>query len=235
MKQLFLKKLKNLNCLESTKFLLAISGGVDSMVLLDLFSKTNFKYAIAHCNFGLRDNESDIDADFVHSVAKEKKQKFFTKKFNTVKYAKEQNLVNVVEPIERSDYPDTEDEFYSIQNVIGKDMTINRAEAQMSAKTELALKIQTAVSAIARQQLSSLSDGDNAKQIQNAFDQRALSTSQLSIAKVMLIDSKLLRDRESQNYDYWVVYKVLLDDVVEVINQSDLGISVNSLDLFKNQ
>ena len=154
---------------------------------------------------------------------------------NTVKYAKEQNLVNVVEPIERSDYPDTEDEFYSIQNVIGKDMTINRAEAQMSAKNELALKIQTAVSAIARQQLSSLSDGVNAKQTQNAFDQRALSTSELSIAKVMLIDSKLLRDRESQNYDYWVVYKVLLDDVVEVINQSDLGVSVNSLDLFKNQ
>ena len=105
----------------------------------------------------------------------------------------------------------------------------------MSAKTELALKIQTAVSAIARQQLSSLSDGVNAKQIQNAFDQRALSTSELSIAKVMLIDSKLLRDRESQNYDYWVVYKVLLDDVVEVINQSDLGVTVNSLDLFKNQ
>ena len=51
----------------------------------------------------------------------------------------------------------------------------------------------------------------------------------------MLVDTKLLRDRESQNYDYWVVYKVLLDDVVEVINQSDLGISVNSLDLFKNQ
>ena len=92
MKQLFLKKLKNLNCLDSTKFLLAISGGVDSMVLLDLFSKTNFKYAIAHCNFGLRDNESDIDADFVHSVAKEKKHKVFTKKFNTVKYAKEHKL-----------------------------------------------------------------------------------------------------------------------------------------------
>lgn len=154
---------------------------------------------------------------------------------NTVKYAKEENLVNVVEPIERSEYPDTENEFYSIQNVIGKDMTINRAEAQMSAKTELSLKIQTSISAIARQQLSSLSDGVNAKQTQNAFDQRALSTSELSIAKLMLVDTKLLRDRESQNYDYWVVYKVLLDDVVEVINQSDLCISVNSLDLFKNQ
>jgi predicted S18 family serine protease len=165
---------------------------------------------------------------------------FFTFTFNltscnTVKYAKEQNLVNVVEPIERSDYPDTEEAFYSIQNVIGQDMTINRAEVQMAAKAELALKIQTAVSAIAKQQLSSLSDGANAKQTQNAFDQRVLSTSQLSIAKVMLVDSKLLRDRESQNYDYWVVYKVLLDDVVEVINQSDLGVSVNSLDLFKNQ
>lgn len=154
---------------------------------------------------------------------------------NTVKYAKEENLVNVVEPIERSEYPDTENEFYSIQNVIGKDMTINRAEAQMSAKTELSLKIQTSISAIARQQLSSLSDGVNAKQTQNAFDQRALSTSELSIAKLMLVDTKLLRDRESQNYDYWVVYKVLLDDVVEVINQSDLGVTVNSLDLFKNQ
>ena len=154
---------------------------------------------------------------------------------NTVKYAKEEKKVEVREPIERSDYPDTEEAFYSIQNVIGKDMTINRAEVQMAAKAELALKIQTAVSAIARQQLSSLSDGVNAKQTQNAFDQRALSTSELSIAKVMLIDSKLLRDREIQNYDYWVVYKVLLDDVVEVINQSDLGVSVNSLDLFKNQ
>ena len=154
---------------------------------------------------------------------------------NTVKYAKEENLVNVVEPIERSDYPDTENEFYSIQNVIGKDMAINRAEAQMAAKAELALKIQTAVSAIARQQLSSLSDGVNEKQQQNVFDQRALSVSQLSIAKVMLLDSKLLRDRETENYDYWVIYKVLLEDVVQVINESDLGITVNSSDLFNNQ
>ena len=154
---------------------------------------------------------------------------------NTVKYAKEENLVNVVEPIERSDYPDSETEFFSIQNVIGKDMAINRAEAQMAAKTELALKVQTAVSAIARQQLSSLSDGINGKQQQNAFDQRALSVSQLSIAKVMLMDTKLLRDRETQNYDYWVVYKVLLEDVAQVINQSDLGITVNPTDLLKNQ
>ena len=61
---------------------------------------------------------------------------------NTVKYAKEENLVEVREPIERSDYPDTEEAFFSIQNILGRDMTINRAEAQMAAKSELALKIQ---------------------------------------------------------------------------------------------
>jgi len=154
---------------------------------------------------------------------------------NTVKYAKEENLVEVREPIERSDYPDTEEAFFSIQNILGRDMTINRAEAQMAAKSELALKIQTAVQAIGRQQLTSLSDGVNDKQRQNAFDQRALSTSQLSIAKVMLLDSKLLRDRESGNYDYWVVYKVLLDDVVKVINQSDLGVSITPSDLLNIQ
>lgn len=153
---------------------------------------------------------------------------------NTVKYAKEEKKVEVREPIERSDYPDTEEAFYSIQNVIGRDMTINRAEVQMAAKADLALKIQTSVSGIGRQQLSSLSDGVNDKQRQNAFDQKVLTASELSIAKVMLLDSKLLRDRENGNYDYWVVYKVLLEDVVNVINQSDLGISVTTSDLLNN-
>ena len=50
----------------------------------------------------------------------------------------------------------------------------------------------------------------------------------------MLMDTKLLRDRETQNYDYWVVYKVLLEDVAQVINQSDLGITVNPIDLINN-
>ncbi len=92
MKQFFFQKLKKLDFSQSTKFLLAVSGGVDSMVLLDLFSQTDFEYAIAHCNFSLRDHESDMDADFLFSVAKEKKCKIFTKKFNTVQYAKEHKI-----------------------------------------------------------------------------------------------------------------------------------------------
>jgi tRNA(Ile)-lysidine synthase len=41
---------------ERMTFLLAVSGGCDSMVLLDLFARTNYKVKILHCNYGLRDN-----------------------------------------------------------------------------------------------------------------------------------------------------------------------------------
>ena len=47
------------------KVLLAVSGGIDSMVLLQLFEKTGFDYGIVHCNFQLRGDESDLDEEFV--------------------------------------------------------------------------------------------------------------------------------------------------------------------------
>jgi tRNA(Ile)-lysidine synthase len=47
------------------RMLLAVSGGIDSMVLLHLFQQTDFDFAVAHCNFQLRDAESDGDEAFV--------------------------------------------------------------------------------------------------------------------------------------------------------------------------
>lgn len=47
------------------KVLLTVSGGIDSMVLLHLFEKSGFNYGIAHCNFQLRGEESDLDEEFV--------------------------------------------------------------------------------------------------------------------------------------------------------------------------
>ncbi len=47
------------------KVLLAVSGGIDSMVLLHLFEKSGFEYGIIHCNFQLRGEESDGDEEFV--------------------------------------------------------------------------------------------------------------------------------------------------------------------------
>lgn len=51
--------------------LLAVSGGVDSMVMAELFRRADFPFAIAHCNFGLRGQESDADEHFVRQWAED--------------------------------------------------------------------------------------------------------------------------------------------------------------------
>ena len=67
--------------------LLAVSGGVDSMVLTDLISKAGYKFSIAHCNFQLRGVESERDEQFVKAVAEKYKVTFFVKKFDTTQFA----------------------------------------------------------------------------------------------------------------------------------------------------
>ncbi len=54
---------------ETDRILLAVSGGKDSVFMARLFAKSNFNFAIAHCNFQLRGSESDEDADFVEGLA----------------------------------------------------------------------------------------------------------------------------------------------------------------------
>ena len=59
MKNKFLKELSSIIDYSKYNFLLAVSGGVDSMVLAYLFHRLNIKFSIAHCNFCLRDSDSD--------------------------------------------------------------------------------------------------------------------------------------------------------------------------------
>ena len=51
----------------SSYYLLAVSGGMDSMCMADLFLQTlgADSFAIAHCNFSLRGEESDGDETLV--------------------------------------------------------------------------------------------------------------------------------------------------------------------------
>ena len=49
----------------SDKILLAVSGGLDSMVMMNLFRESGISIGVAHCNFGLRGAESDGDEAFV--------------------------------------------------------------------------------------------------------------------------------------------------------------------------
>jgi len=76
------------------KSLLACSGGVDSIVLAHLFTKCNLDFAIAHCNFQLRKQESDDDDAFVTKLANNIDKKIYVMHFNTMSYVNK-NKVSV--------------------------------------------------------------------------------------------------------------------------------------------
>lgn len=72
--------------LRDRPFLLACSGGVDSMVLAHLCYRFNLEFSLAHCNFGLRGEESDADEKLVRAFAKEINHKIYVTNFNTIGY-----------------------------------------------------------------------------------------------------------------------------------------------------
>ncbi|MFI5195631.1 MAG: tRNA lysidine(34) synthetase TilS [Chitinophagales bacterium] len=69
--------------------LLAVSGGADSMVMADLFLKSRIPCAIAHCNYGLRGEASDLDEQLVHDWCKAHNIPFHSTKFDTKQKALE--------------------------------------------------------------------------------------------------------------------------------------------------
>ncbi|MBK8808346.1 MAG: tRNA lysidine(34) synthetase TilS [Bacteroidales bacterium] len=84
----FIQYCKKFNLIsEQDRILIGVSGGVDSCVLLDLFSKTDAKIEVAHCNFNLRGNESDQDETFVRERAEHYMTKIYVKHFATTEYA----------------------------------------------------------------------------------------------------------------------------------------------------
>jgi tRNA(Ile)-lysidine synthase len=74
------------------RILLAVSGGIDSIVMAALFNEANLNFALAHCNFGLRGEESDADEQFVKKLAKRYKVPFFVNHFDTETYAQSEQL-----------------------------------------------------------------------------------------------------------------------------------------------
>ena len=78
--------------LKDKKLLLAISGGIDSMVLLHLFHEIKFDITVAHCNFSLRDAESDADEDFVKSTCESLNIPYYIQKFDTKQFASDYKL-----------------------------------------------------------------------------------------------------------------------------------------------
>ena len=72
--------------------ILALSGGIDSMVLADKLLKAKADFVVAHCNFHLRGEESDGDEQFVRDYASQNGLTIYVKHFDTEDYAKVQGV-----------------------------------------------------------------------------------------------------------------------------------------------
>src|SRR5947209_19854488 len=77
---------------DNFKLLLAVSGGIDSVVMTDLFYKSGFDFVIAHCNFQLRGEESLRDELFMISLEDKYHKKVVVKKFDTKTYASDNKI-----------------------------------------------------------------------------------------------------------------------------------------------
>ncbi len=64
------------------RILAAVSGGIDSMVMADLLLKAGLLSGIAHCNFGLREKESDLDEQMVRKYASKHHVPFYSVRFH---------------------------------------------------------------------------------------------------------------------------------------------------------
>lgn len=72
--------------------LVGVSGGIDSVSLLDLLVRYGFNPVIAHCNFSLRGQESDGDEEFVTELSHKYNIPFEKIRFNTTEYARERQI-----------------------------------------------------------------------------------------------------------------------------------------------
>jgi len=74
------------------KILATVSGGIDSVVLCELLHELKIPFGVAHCNFGLRGDESDADEIFVKKLAKKYDVPFYSENFNTNAFAQQEQI-----------------------------------------------------------------------------------------------------------------------------------------------
>lgn len=75
-----------------SRILMAVSGGIDSMVMAHLFLRKGQDIAVAHCNFSLRGEESDRDEEMVEEFSTCNLIPFFKVRFNTMEYASQKGI-----------------------------------------------------------------------------------------------------------------------------------------------
>ena len=88
--QSFISKEKLLQ--PQSKVIVGLSGGADSVALLYILNSLGYQCVAAHCNFKLRDEESDRDESFVREFVDDFNIPAFFINFETVEYAKKHNI-----------------------------------------------------------------------------------------------------------------------------------------------
>ena len=88
MKEAFISHLKTIDSTpDSFRYLLAVSGGMDSMLMLHLFQQSGLNFSVANINFKLRGKEAEDDSLLVKETCHKNNIPFFHKSFNTIEYA----------------------------------------------------------------------------------------------------------------------------------------------------
>ncbi|MCA0133149.1 tRNA lysidine(34) synthetase TilS [Winogradskyella alexanderae] len=83
---------KHLEFLLNSRIIIAVSGGIDSVVLSHLCADLGLNFALAHCNFNLRGTKSDADEEFVMDLGDKLETEVFVQNFETISYAKDNKL-----------------------------------------------------------------------------------------------------------------------------------------------
>ncbi|WP_375416627.1 tRNA lysidine(34) synthetase TilS [uncultured Hymenobacter sp.] len=78
--------------LENDPVLVAVSGGLDSVILLDALHRLGAQVAVAHAHFGLRGDEADADEQFVRQLAKRYGLPYFAEFFQTKTFAEKEGI-----------------------------------------------------------------------------------------------------------------------------------------------
>jgi tRNA(Ile)-lysidine synthase len=74
------------------RVLLAVSGGVDSVVMAHLFAETDYECALAHCNFQLRGEDSEADENFVRTLAAQLEMPVYVERFDVDREMEEKGI-----------------------------------------------------------------------------------------------------------------------------------------------
>lgn len=100
-KIILIKEIKNIY---TCNFLLAVSGGADSVLLAHIFKSLNLNFSIAHVNFQLRSDESEADELFVKNLAKSLGVNYFVKGVATKSLKKKRESIQMIARTIRYDY-----------------------------------------------------------------------------------------------------------------------------------